>query len=263
MCMQFLQGPEEGARSHGPVVSEGCETPCECWLLGTKSSPLQEQRMTLTLKSFLRPLNVALSLNYVTHKNPPSGLPGCICVVAEFIDCRECSETTASGYPGFRLPTPFYPHHSPSLFLMDYRLPGGRICIAIHCIPIRSVLSEWRPNKPNNLKPKKNVFGEEVEKLESCALLLGISSAMETCLTVPQKLKNRTTSRTSYSIPGSIIGMRETRSRHVERRLNACISGSIHTRKMAQYTFAQRGWPVLYGTHVQWNLLHLKGSGIC
>lgn len=31
------------------------------------------------------------------------------------------------------------------------------------------------------------MFGEEVEKLESCALLLGISNAMETCLTVPQK----------------------------------------------------------------------------
>lgn len=51
MCMQFLQKPEEGAKSPGTGGMDGYKLPGGCWALNL--SPLQDQPALLTTEPSL------------------------------------------------------------------------------------------------------------------------------------------------------------------------------------------------------------------
>lgn len=52
MCAWYLWGPEEGIRSLGIGVTDGCKPPCGCWKLNLGS--LEEKSVVLTAKLSLQ-----------------------------------------------------------------------------------------------------------------------------------------------------------------------------------------------------------------
>ena len=53
MCVYCPLKPEEGVRTSGTGVMDGCRLPCGCWELN--SGPLEEQPVLLTTEPSLQP----------------------------------------------------------------------------------------------------------------------------------------------------------------------------------------------------------------
>lgn len=56
MSLYHMQRPEEGVRSSGPGVTEGCEQACVCWELNP--GPLQGQPVLLRAEASLQLLQL-------------------------------------------------------------------------------------------------------------------------------------------------------------------------------------------------------------
>ena len=88
MCMQYLRKPEEGTRSSGTGVTDGCESLCGCWEPNT--GLLEKQPTLLTYWAVISPTpqNSLLKLGLASESLPEFLISRCKLQLAEFEHIR-------------------------------------------------------------------------------------------------------------------------------------------------------------------------------